>query len=69
MPRCSSFSVVILISSALMESGICLCLTLLCSGNAHAQFFFISVCLIVILDSQSVVNSCGPGLYSICMLY
>ena len=64
MPMCLSPSVAILILPQ-MSCNPCMILLHLC--NADVWDFLISMWWLC-LDSQSAMNSCGPGLYNILML-
>ena len=69
IPKCSSSSITILISSALMQSGMAIhnsiALMIMPIPDISSYPFVLQLCL----HSQSAMNSCGPGLYSILMLY
>ena len=60
--RCSSSRVTALVmQSAMPMHDYCI------DRDVYASYFFVSFWLC--LDSQFVINSCGPGMYSILMLY
>ena len=67
MPKCSSCWVVTLISSAVMESHMSVHnpIVLHCIPGISLSLYVSWFCL----DSPSAINSCGPGLYNILMLY
>ena len=66
--RCSSYTVIYLISYALMQSGISvhnsIMLMVMHMPGISISPFVYWLCF----DSQPVMNRCGPGLYSILML-
>ena len=68
MPRCSSSSVAIHISSAVKQSGISVhdSIALIIKHIPGISSLFISHCFWI---ANLQMNSCGPGLYSILMMY
>ena len=68
MPQCSSSSVTLLISSAVMKSGMTMNDSI-AFIVMHMPGIFSSLFISwLILDSQSAMNNCGPGFHSIPML-
>ena len=67
--RCSSSRVTILMSAAVMQSCMSIydsiALFVMQMPNISSSLFVVWLCL----ESQIVMNSCGPDLYSILMLY